>query len=98
MDRQDSEYKAHLFICTHKRDGKDSCGPAGGEDLVDELKKWVKHESLKKDVKVSRSGCLGQCEKGVVAVCYPQGTWYSKLKRKDAETLMKELKAQSSDS
>jgi (2Fe-2S) ferredoxin len=94
MNREQSEFKAHLFICTHKRDGKDSCGPQGGEELVDELKKWAKHEGLKKDVKVSRSGCLGHCEKGVVAVCYPSGAWYTKLKHKDKDQLIEDLRAQ----
>ncbi len=92
MKREDGELKAHLFICTHRRDGKDSCGPAGGEELVDDLKKWIKHEGHKKELKVSRSGCLGRCEEGVVAVCYPEGTWYTELKVKNAEDLRTTLK------
>jgi (2Fe-2S) ferredoxin len=91
MKTETGELKAHLFICTHRREDRDSCGPHGGEELVDDLKKWVKQEGHKRELKVSRSGCLGRCDEGVVAVCYPQGDWYTKLKAKDAGELRAEL-------
>lgn len=91
MKTEPGQLRAHLFICTHRRDDKQSCGPEGGEELVADLKKWVKQEGLKEDLKVSRSGCLGRCEEGVAAVCYPEGKWYTKLKTKDAEELRGDL-------
>ncbi len=93
MEKHDGDKpKKHLFICTHKRDGKDSCGGRGSEDLVDDLKKWVKNEGLKGEVKVTRSGCLGLCEDGIVAVCYPQGEWLTEIRKGDADELKKKLK------
>ena len=84
-------YEKHLFICTNKRDGKQSCGGEGSEELVDALKKWTKHEGRKGSVRVNKSGCLGPCEKGIVAVCYPKGEWFTELKSKDADKLKKAL-------
>jgi len=88
----ESSIEKHLFICTNKRDGKESCGGSGSEELVDELKKWTKEEGLKKTVRVNKAGCLGPCEHGIVAVCYPEGRWLTKLDLKDGEKLKKLLK------
>lgn len=92
MKNYDSSIEKHLFICTNKRDGKESCGGSGSEELVDELKKWTKAEGLKGTVRVNKSGCLGPCEHGIVAVCYPEGNWYTELKPSDADKLKKILK------
>lgn len=84
--------RKHLFICTHKREGRASCGGSGSEELVDGLKKWVKDEGLKGDVKVTRSGCLGLCEEGIAAVCYPEGEWLIRIDRDDMDAIRKKLK------
>lgn len=88
----DSSIQKHLFICTNKRDGKQSCGGSGAEEIVDELKKWTKEEGLKKSMRVNKAGCLGPCEHGVVAVCYPEGRWFTNVKLKDIDDLKKVLK------
>lgn len=80
--------RKHLFICTNQRDGKQSCGGSGSEALIDELKKWAKAEGLKGEgVRINRSGCLGPCEDGIVAVCYPEGNWLTQLTPDDGEKL-----------
>jgi len=92
MSEDVKKLKAHLFICTNMRDGKQSCGGSGSMDLVDELKSWVKEENLKGEIRINKSGCLGPCEQGIVAVCYPQGRWYTELKKKDVGKLKEDLK------
>jgi predicted metal-binding protein len=82
--------KKHLFICTYNRESGESCGQKGSNEMVDELKKYNKSLN-RKDLKVTRSGCLGLCEKGVVAVCYPEGKWFEGLSIKDTQTLKEEL-------
>lgn len=91
MDNYESTIKKHLFICTNMRDGKKSCGGSGSEELVHELKKWTKEEGLKGQIRINKSGCLGPCEHGVVAVCYPEGRWFTEVELKDAEKLKKML-------
>lgn len=82
----------HLFICNNKRDGKQSCGGSGSDALIDELKKWSKAEGINQQVRVNKSGCLGPCEHGIVAVCYPEGRWLTELTPDNAEKLKTILK------
>lgn len=92
MKDYESTIEKHLFICNNKRDGKQSCGGSDSDILIDELKKWTKEEGLKKTIRINKSGCLGPCEHGIVAVCYPEGRWITELKPKDAEKLKAFLK------
>ncbi len=87
MRTEDKKLKAHLFICTHQRDDRASCAGAGSAQLVSELKDWVKSENLKESIKVTRSGCLGRCEEGIAAVCYPAGQWFTELTAQDQDVL-----------
>jgi predicted metal-binding protein len=82
--------KAHLFVCTHTRgDGTESCGAKGSTQLRDQVKACGKDPSRgwKGKVRVNASGCLGQCEKGIVAVLYPEGKWMTDLKPDDSDQL-----------
>ncbi len=84
--------QAHLFICTRERkEGKDCCSAQGAEEMVDELKSWVKKEGLKKQIKVSRSSCLGYCESGITACIYPQNQWFHQLTPSDIPQLKTKL-------
>lgn len=89
MKDYDSSIEQHLFICTNTRDGKKSCGGSGSEELVQQLKKWTKDEGLKGQIRINKSGCLGPCEHGVVAVCYPEGRWFTEVETQDAEKIKK---------
>lgn len=77
-----SEYKAHLFICTNGREKGKACAVSGSGKLRDAVKKRCKEMLGEKasNVRVNASGCLGQCEKGIVAVLYPEGKWFFELK------------------
>ncbi len=92
MKEETKELQSHLFICTHSRDEGNSCGKKNSDKLVTELKSWVKAENLKSTVKVTRSGCLGMCENGIAAVCYPQKKWITEIDVIDVEQLKKLLK------
>lgn len=83
------EYKCHLFICTHTKEKGASCGPKGSSDLRANLKKQMeeKHPQHRGAFRINASGCLGQCEKGISAVMYPQGEWKTGLTPDDLSTL-----------
>ena len=80
------EYDLHLFICTNEKKKDKSCGPKGGIELREKLKKSLK-EKYGNQLRVNASGCLGPCEKGVNAVLYPQGKWFHFLTEKDVDML-----------
>ena len=82
--------KKHLFICTYKRETGEDCASKGSNELVDQLKKWVKSEKIP-ETKVTRSGCLGLCEEGIASVCYPKGEWRTNISLSDVESIKKSL-------
>jgi predicted metal-binding protein len=92
MSKKFKELESHLFICTHSREDRASCAGRGSVELASDLKSWVKENDLKKKIKITKSGCLGLCEEGIVAVCYPQGRWYTGLEPKDIDALKQDLK------
>ena len=86
-------FPAAIFVCTNKRpDGhpKPCCADRGGKALRDELKGMVKAQGLEGQVRVFQSGCLGGCERGVIAVKYPDGELMMDVKQEDLEQILKD--------
>jgi (2Fe-2S) ferredoxin len=77
-------YKAHLFVCTNSPDRPGKCGSKGSEEMRKTLKDQCR-TAFGKTVRVSSSGCMGFCERGIVAVVYPQNQWLFDLKPTDTE-------------
>jgi predicted metal-binding protein len=84
--------KAHLFICTNSPNKEGKCGNKNSEDLRAQVKDLCKKQPWSKEVRINASGCLGQCERGISAVLYPEGRWFLDLKATDAEILFKAVK------
>jgi predicted metal-binding protein len=80
-------YKTHLFICTNSPDKPGKCGHKNSEALKKELKEACKNE-FGKAVRVSSSGCLGYCERGINAVIYPSEKWFFELTDQDGGLLL----------
>ncbi len=53
-----------------------------------ELKDWVVRENLKDVIKVSKSFCLGFCEKGITACLYPHNKWFTNISPSDSKKIM----------
>lgn len=79
---QKMSYKKHLFICTNAPDNSKKCGSKGADILRQKIKELAKnHPNLVGEkIRVNASGCLGYCEHGIAAVCYPKGDWLLDLK------------------
>jgi predicted metal-binding protein len=92
MSKNFKELESHFFICTHSREDRASCAGRGSMELASDLKSWVKDNDLKTKIKITKSGCLGLCEEGIAAVCYPEGRWYTHVKPTDIEALKNDLK------
>jgi predicted metal-binding protein len=82
-------YKCHLFICTNTKEKGSSCGLKDAAALRIELKKRLeeKYPDKKHLFRINASGCLGQCEKGIAAVCYPSGEWKTEITVNDIDIL-----------
>ncbi len=88
------KYEKHVFVCENKRDPKydvlGCCGAKGGAEIATRLKKMTLDAGLKGKVRVTRTGCLGECAKGVVIVIYPAETWLTNVTLNDVERIFQE--------
>jgi (2Fe-2S) ferredoxin len=82
-------YKCHLFICTNTKEKGASCGPKNSAALRMELKKRLdeKYPEKRHLFRINASGCLGQCEKNIASVSYPNGEWMTGLAETDIDKL-----------
>lgn len=86
-------FDQHLFICTNNREnGKESCGGSGGLELLKYAKeRSVELEFKDKNIRISSSGCLGNCKFGPVLVVYPAGNWYTCKTTDDVDNILSSL-------
>ncbi len=75
--------RKHVLVCTNA-----DCADRGSVSLVDELRRLVKEEGLDRDIRVTRTGCMGRCGEGPTVVVYPDGIWYRGVRREDAGDLV----------
>jgi len=82
----------HLFVCQHGRpEGKSSCA-AGWDSVLAlvELKGLLREAGLE-SVRVSKSGCLGPCEKGPNLLLYPQRIWFHQVRQSDLPDVVRRI-------
>jgi NADH-quinone oxidoreductase subunit F len=58
--------------------------------VADALEEALITQGLQDEVKVVRTGCMGSCDLGPVAVVHPDGVFYHKLRPEDALTITEE--------
>lgn len=85
-------YQRHIFFCLHHRDNERACAEHNPLLAQQYCKKQLQEagEHGEGKVRVNRSGCLGRCSKGPVAVVYPEGTWYSYVDEHDIDEIVQE--------
>ena len=82
----DAPYQRQLFVCTYGA----WCKIDGSDEVRAALKGMVHDAGLQGDVRVTKSGCFGQCGNGPMAVIWPENVWYCKLTVADAPELFVE--------
>ncbi|AVR88567.1 (2Fe-2S) ferredoxin domain-containing protein [Thauera aromatica] len=83
----------HVFVCSHIHPpelGRPSCGACGGKDVAGAFYQQLKERELLGRFAITRTGCLGACSAGPVALVYPEGLMYGKLKPEDVATIIDE--------
>jgi len=69
----------HIFVCVNERNTnnpKGCCSSKNSLEIMTKIKRIIKNSGME-NIRVNKSGCLGNCEKGVACVIYPEGTWYT---------------------
>jgi (2Fe-2S) ferredoxin len=97
MQKTDSDYKVHVFVCTNEKKGE-CCGPKGADELRKNLKEWSReHPEWNKRIRINNSGCLDRCTQGVAVAIYPQNEWYICAEPKDADNLKARIESLMND-
>jgi (2Fe-2S) ferredoxin len=89
MGTQKSPYQCHVFVCINDRGGeRKACADQESGLLHAEIKRRVKENGWTGRVRVSKSGCLGQCERGPNVMIYPRGVWFDHVLPADIDRII----------
>jgi NADH:ubiquinone oxidoreductase subunit E len=84
MTMSDALYlQKHVLVCAGE-----SCGPQGGAEVRDALKKELRARNLRQLYRDGECTCMGLCRDGVNAVIWPEGTYLSGLTVSDVPRLV----------
>lgn len=76
MNRPPPPFRRLILVCTNRRaDGRPACGDRGSELIQTKLKAAAAQRGLKGVVRVSKSGCLDQCDHGPTVCAMPHNDW-----------------------
>jgi len=76
--------KKKIYVC-----GGTGCISAKSEDIVKNLKQYIKEYKLKDQVEVIFTGCFGFCEKGPIVKITPENTFYVEVRLEDTHDIIK---------
>ncbi len=77
--------KKHVLVCTNA-----DCADRGGLSVVEELRRGIKRAGVQRDVRVTKTSCMGRCGEGPTVVVYPDGVWYRSVRAEDAGEIVRE--------
>ena len=77
--------RSQVLIC-----GGTGCSSSGSAALITEFEEQIAKNGLADEVKVVRTGCFGLCALGPVVIVYPDGTFYSMVKKEDVAEIVAE--------
>jgi len=77
--------RANVLICAGS-----ACVSSRAYEFKDALIEALKEAGIREEVNVVDTGCVGTCDLGPVAIVYPDGVFYVRLKPEDAKTIVNE--------
>ncbi|HZS41334.1 MAG TPA: CbiX/SirB N-terminal domain-containing protein [Polyangia bacterium] len=75
----------HVLVC-----GNVDCADRGSVALVESLRRLLKDAGRERDIKITRTSCMGRCGEGPTVAVYPDGIWYRGVREADAGELVRE--------
>ncbi len=78
-------WRSHVLVCAGA-----GCVSSGCREVRDALVQGIMEYGLQGEIKVIETGCIGSCDLGPIAVVYPEGVFYQKLKGEDARVIAEE--------
>ncbi|MBP5565460.1 MAG: SLBB domain-containing protein, partial [Lachnospiraceae bacterium] len=78
-------YRSHVLVC-----GGTGCTSSGSQAIIDTFEAEIEKNGLKDEVAVVRTGCHGLCALGPIVLIYPEGSFYSMVKKEDVAEIVTE--------
>ena len=75
--------KKHVLVCANA-----DCADRGSLPLIDALRRAIKRAGRQREIRVTRTSCMGRCGEGPAVVVYPDGVWYRGVQGDDAQALV----------
>jgi len=75
----------HVLVC-----GNADCADRGSIALIAKLRRLIKGVGRERDIRVTRTLCMGRCGEGPTVAVYPDGIWYRGVQEADAKELVHE--------
>ncbi|ABK42576.1 ferredoxin, 2Fe-2S [Magnetococcus marinus MC-1] len=82
--------KHHVFVCMNRRpEGhpRGSCQASGSQGTFEAFNTELEKRGMYEQVFVTGTFCMGPCDRGPVAVVYPEGVWYGNVKPEDVSEI-----------
>jgi sirohydrochlorin ferrochelatase/(2Fe-2S) ferredoxin len=77
--------KKHVLVC-----GNVDCVDRGSIGVLDEMRRSLQARGRARDVRVTRTACMGRCGEGPTVAVYPDGVWYRGVRATDADEIVRE--------
>jgi sirohydrochlorin ferrochelatase/(2Fe-2S) ferredoxin len=75
----------HVLVC-----GNVDCAARGSNGLITHLRRLLKDRGRDRDIRVTRTACMGRCGEGPTVAVYPDGIWYRGVTEADAGELVEQ--------
>ena len=86
LDPGAGPFARHVFVCI----SGGTCPSQGAEQIHAAMKDLAKSVCGPADVRVNKSGCLGQCGHGPMVAVYPENVWYAGVTLADVPVIVDE--------
>ncbi len=73
----------HVLVCTNS-----DCAKRGSVEIALTLQRALRKAGRHKEIRVTRTSCLGRCGEGPTLAVYPDGVWYRDMDVASAEALV----------
>jgi len=77
--------RKHVLVC-----GNVDCAARGSIALIAGLRRMLRRAGRQREIRVTRTSCMGRCGEGPTMAVYPDGVWYRGVNPDDAGELVEQ--------
>ena len=83
-DKHDLNSKKKDILCC----GGTGCHASNSQEMMENLRKYIKENGLENDVRVVQTGCFGFCAQGPIVKIMPDNVFYVQVQPEDAKEIV----------